>query len=237
MNIFDRQDGWLIDLAKKGYIMYKSPLTKLEKERAKKKKIEAIKLYRERTGADLKTAKEEVEKYLFNPNAYDENPYDNGAGTIEVTKKEFHAIFNQSMYDAYTRVSKARDMSFVGATEEYLVALAKYLKSWHSTTILELRRVRKEKAVVKNDETQSDKSNLLQRALNQKRRYTHRDLQSLARNVEKYIGERYSKSNVRLISLGKWDCIMRESEIVFRLPYIVKNPDGSNEELEYKITL
>jgi hypothetical protein len=202
-------------------------LNEEEKAEANKRKVHAIKMYRDRTGADLITAKEEVERYLFNPKLYFKQCRDSQEGSV----------FNQSKYDAYSRISKARDMSFSGATEEYLVALAKHLKSWHTATILELRRLRKEKVVVNGDETLSSGPNLLQHALNQKRRYTHRDLQNLARCVEKYIRERYSHSVIKLLNLGKWECVMRESEIVFVLPYKVKNPDGSNETLEYKITL
>lgn len=200
-------------------------LTNYEQKEAHNKKILAIKMYRERTGAGLKEAKEEVEQYLLNPSAYDNQ---------RLEAKSGNPAFNHSSYDAYMRIMNARNGSFIDAHEEYLVALAKHLKEWHCVTVSEIRRLRKKNTVVKSDEKQLTSFELLQRALNQKRRYTHRDLKSLSRGMEKHLCRLYSD---RLLTLGHWECVMRESEIILKLPYTIEGRDGVEEMKEYVITL
>lgn len=201
-------------------------LNEEEKAMANKKKIVAIKMYRERTGASLNDSKEEVERYLFNPNLYDK----------ERRISEGMPSFNHSSYDAYMRILNARSGSFIDAHEEYLVALEKYLKDWHKVTISELMRLRKDKRIAKGEAEDITSSELLQRALNQKRRYTHRDLQTLARGIKNQLKRRYGK---KLVSFSKWKCVMRETEVVLSLRYILQRGESviDQEEHEYRITL
>jgi len=199
-------------------------LNEEEKAMANKKKIVAIKMYRERTGASLNDGKEEVERYLFNPNLYDK----------ERRISEGMPSFNHSSSDAYMRILNARSGSFIDAHEEYLVALEKYLKDWHKATISELMRLRKDKRIAKGEAEDITSSELLQRALNQKRRYTHRDLQTLARGIKDQLKRRYGK---KLLALGQWKCVMKESEIILKLPYRLASGDNLYIDREYKITL
>lgn len=199
-------------------------LNEEEKAMANKKKIVAINMYSERTGASLHDGKEEVEKYLFNPSLYDK----------ERKASEGNPVFNHSSYDAFVRVLNARNGSFIDSSEEYLVALEKHLKDWHKATVLELRQIRKDRKILKGDGEDFTSSELLQRVLNRKHRYTHRELQSLARGIKNLLKRRHGE---KLLACGKWKCVMKESEIILRLPYRLASGDNLYIDREYVITL